>query len=142
MNRNQKLIFILIIAIALASFLYSCSTSQSPAARWLEARDEGGPGVAQVYFSMFLANQDELVYEISHPDLHARIEQWMMTNEPECSQTRMPDDWVNFPDRTTLFCGCTVRVEGIETELDETIAPYYIVVDFDSLFGLYRTTIM
>lgn len=32
--------------------------------------------------------------------------------------------------------------EGIETELDEMVAPYYIVVDFDSLFGLYRSTIM
>lgn len=131
MNRKQQLI--IIIAIVLASFLYSCSSSRSPAAQWLDARDNSDPGVARVYFAIFLANQDELVYEISHPDLHSRIEQWTMANEPMCSQTRMPTEWVSSPIRTSLLCRCDVRVEGIETELDEKLAPYHIVVDFDSI---------
>ena len=115
--------------ILLALLTVGCG--RSPVEEWKAEQQNDGPGTARLFFTIFLASQNEHVYEVAHPDLHEKIASWIDANEPICSLDQMPTEWTDSPIETYLLCSCGVTVEGIMTTIDESYSPYHIVTDYE-----------
>ena len=105
---------------------------RTPEDYWRRAQQLDSPSVARLYFTIFLASHDPLVYELAHPDIHDQIRKWVDSNEPTCSRERMPE-YVTSPLATSLVCKGDIRVDGITTTLDPTYSKHYVVTGYDSI---------
>ena len=120
-------------SVALIVFPLLLSSCQpSPVEQWELDRPTDTAEVARRYFAFFLATQDERVYELAHPDLHEEIQDWINANEPTCSINTMPS-YTASQARVTMYCSCTLIVEGMWFDRDEAYSPYIIVMDLDSI---------
>lgn len=125
---------VIALIILFGVFSSGCAFKRmTPKGNWeLDRQELDNPSFAKYYFTYFLAIQHENVYDLVHPDLHDKVDEWINDYEPEvCSD--FPHGNGNGKDYTIL-CNCEITVYGVEAGImTDSNWPYHVVTGWESI---------
>ena len=122
-----RLTLLLIVLLA----LIGCSLIRSPEQQWrVDLQTYNTRALTEHYFGYFLAIQSPATYDLTDPELHSRIDEWINDNEPiDCEQ---PPSSTGSKDSVSVHCECILDVDGLHVEFSD-VKQFYVVKEFESI---------